>query len=80
VLQWLRLSTPNAEGLGSISGQGTRSHVPQLKILHTATNSRHSQTNKYSQDRTKTQSEDKFEKKKKKLANYSPSFPGFGFD
>ena len=25
--QWQRLGTPNAEGLGSIPGQGTRSHV-----------------------------------------------------
>ena len=34
VVQWLRLSTPNARGLGSIPGQGTRSHVPQLKNPH----------------------------------------------
>ena len=27
VLQWLRLRTHNAEGLGSIPGQGTRSHM-----------------------------------------------------
>ena len=39
--QWLRLHTPNARGLGWILGQGTRSHVPllrvgmlQLKTLH----------------------------------------------
>ena len=38
--QWLRLLAPNARGMGSICGQGTRSHVlqlrvhmPQLKIL-----------------------------------------------
>ena len=31
VVQWLRLCTPKAEGLGSIPGQGTRSHIPQLK-------------------------------------------------
>ena len=31
--QWLRLLTPNAGGLGSIPGQGTRSHVSQQKIL-----------------------------------------------
>ena len=30
-VQWLRLHTPSAEGLGS--GQGSRSHIPQLKIL-----------------------------------------------
>ena len=28
---WLRLHTPNAWGLGSISGQETRSHMPELK-------------------------------------------------
>ncbi|TEA41477.1 hypothetical protein DBR06_SOUSAS27010023, partial [Sousa chinensis] len=44
VVQWLRLCTPNAGGLGLISGQGTRSHMPQLrvpmpqvKILHATT-------------------------------------------
>ena len=29
--QWLRLCTPNAEGSGSISGQGPRSQVLQLR-------------------------------------------------
>ena len=44
VVQWLRLHTPNAAGLGSIPGQETRSHLPQrrvcmlpLKIPHAAT-------------------------------------------
>ena len=41
VVQRLRLCTPNARGQGSIPGQGTRSHVwqlrvPQLKIPHAA--------------------------------------------
>ena len=36
VVQWLRLCTPNAGGVGAIAGQGTRSHVPQLKALHAA--------------------------------------------
>ena len=43
VAQWLRLDTPSAGGLGSILGQGTKSHmlqlrvrVPQLNILHAA--------------------------------------------
>ena len=36
VVQWLGIYTPNAGGPGSIPGQGTRSHMPQLKkILHT---------------------------------------------
>ena len=30
VVQWLRLGAPNSGGLGSIPGQGTRSHMPQL--------------------------------------------------
>ena len=37
VVQWLRLHAPNAGGLGSISGQGTRTHVPDVKTLHAAT-------------------------------------------
>ncbi|TEA37609.1 hypothetical protein DBR06_SOUSAS5310036, partial [Sousa chinensis] len=32
VVQWLRLHTPNAGGLGSIPGQGTRSHTSQLRV------------------------------------------------
>ena len=31
VVQWLRLSNPNAGGLGSIPSQGTGSHMPQRK-------------------------------------------------
>ena len=30
--QCLRLQVPNARGLGSIPGQGTRSHMPQLSV------------------------------------------------
>ena len=37
VVQWLRLHTLNVGGPGSIPGQGTRYHMPQLKILHTTT-------------------------------------------
>ena len=44
VVQWLRLHDPNAGGLGSIPGQGTRSRVlqlrrcmPQLKIPRVTT-------------------------------------------
>ena len=32
VVQWLRLHTPNARDLGSIPGQGTRSHMLQLSV------------------------------------------------
>jgi hypothetical protein len=31
VVHWLRLCTPNAEDLGLVPGQGTRSHIPQLR-------------------------------------------------
>ena len=31
VIQWLRLRAPIAGGPGLIPGQGTRSHVPQLR-------------------------------------------------
>ena len=32
MVQWLRLHVPNAGGLGSIPEQGTRSHMPQLRV------------------------------------------------
>ena len=54
LVQWLRLHAPHAGGLGSIPGQGTRSHMPQLrvhtqqlKIPHTATKTQCRQMNKY---------------------------------
>ena len=31
VFQWLRLHAPNAGGLGSIPGRGTRCRTPQLR-------------------------------------------------
>ena len=31
MFQWLRLHAPKAGVLGSIPGQGTRSHMPQLR-------------------------------------------------
>ena len=36
VVRWLKLHTPNAEGQGSIPGQGTKPQMMQqrLKILH----------------------------------------------
>ena len=37
VVQWLRVCTPNAGGLGSIPGQGTRSHMPRLKSPYATT-------------------------------------------
>ena len=45
VVQWLRLCAPYAGGPGSIPGQGTRSHVLQLKIPHSATKTWSSQIN-----------------------------------
>ena len=53
---WLRFHTPNAGGLGSIPGQATRSHMPQLrvcmlqlrsKIPHVTTKTGYSQISKY---------------------------------
>ena len=41
VVQWLRLQAPNAAGLGSVPGQGTRSHKPQLKSPHAPVKSPH---------------------------------------
>ena len=41
----VKIHAPNAGGLGSISGQGTRSCVPQVKILHVATKTQHSEKN-----------------------------------
>ena len=32
VVQWLRLRIPNSGSLGSIPGQGTSSHMPQLRV------------------------------------------------
>ena len=52
MVQWLRCSTSNAGGLGSIPGLGTRTNMPQLsvpklqlKVLHAATKTQHSQIN-----------------------------------
>ena len=54
LVQWLRLYPPNAGGLGIVPGQGTRSHMPQLKdpsclkkILHVTTQTHSVQPNKY---------------------------------
>ena len=54
VVQWLGLCSPNAGGLGLIPGQGTKSHLSQLKSSHTVTKILHatiktqrSQVNKY---------------------------------
>ena len=32
MVQWLRLGAPHAGGMGSIPGQGTRSHMLQLRV------------------------------------------------
>ena len=36
MVQWLRRHTPKAGGLGSVPGQGIRSHMLQLKVLSAA--------------------------------------------
>ena len=52
--KWIRLHDPKAGSWGSVPGQGTRSyilqlrvHMPQLKTLHAATKTQHSQMNIY---------------------------------
>ena len=39
--------TPSAEGPGWIPGQGTRSHIPQLKVPRATTKTRSTQRSKY---------------------------------
>ena len=47
VIQWLRLRAPSAGGPDLAPGQGTRSHMPQLKdLLCSATKTRFSQKKK----------------------------------
>ena len=53
MVQWLRLHAPNAGGPGSIPGQGTRSHMSQLKTPHALTKTRCSQINKYLKQKNK---------------------------
>ena len=43
VLQWVMLHTPNVGSLGSIPGQGTTSHLQQLKIPCASTRTQHDQ-------------------------------------
>ena len=47
MVQWLRLHAPNAGAPGLIPGQGTRSHMLQLKIFYAATKTQCSQIHKY---------------------------------
>ena len=47
VVQWLRLCAPSTGVWGSIPSQVTRSHRPQLKVLHAETKTPCSQINKY---------------------------------
>ena len=46
MVQQLSLCAPNAGGLGLIPGQGTRSHMPQLKNQHVTTKIQHSLINR----------------------------------
>ena len=59
VVQWLRYHTLSEENPGSISGQGTRFHMPQLRVLmlqqgskisHAATKTQSNQINTYNND------------------------------
>ena len=44
VVQWLRLNAPSAGGLGFLPGQGTRSHMPQLRVHRPGINIPHAAT------------------------------------
>ena len=46
IVQCLKHYAPNTGALGLIPGQGTRSHMQQLKILYAATDTRRRQVNK----------------------------------
>ena len=70
IVQWLRHCAPNTGGLGLIPGQGIRSHMQQLKILHAATETHCRKINK-----------NKYIKKKKESAcnlGDPGSIPGSG--
>ena len=54
VVQWLRLRAASAGGLGSIPGQGTRPHMPQLQIPRAATKNLHVVTKECLNAPTKT--------------------------
>ena len=56
---WLKLRAPNAEGLGSVPGWGTRSHTPQLKILNAANKTWCSQIDKFIFKKRKKKKRDK---------------------
>ena len=43
MVEWVRLWAPNAGGLGSIPGQGTRFRMQQLKIPNATTKTQHCQ-------------------------------------
>ena len=45
VVQWLRFYPPNTGGPGSIPDEGTRPHIPQLKIPRAMTKTWHSKIN-----------------------------------
>ena len=53
MVQWLRLGPPNAGSLGSAPGQGTRSCMPQIKILCATTKTQHSQIKKLKKKKKK---------------------------
>ena len=77
VAHWLRLHIPNAGGLGSIPGQGTRSHMPQgrEKILRSATKTQCSQINEYFSKITRRPG--RWEKKKKKNGSWWEAVSAF---
>ena len=54
MVQWLRLHDPNSGGLGLNPGQGTRSHMPQLRVLMPQLKILHATTKKKNPKKQKT--------------------------
>ena len=79
VVQWLSLHAPNAGGLGLIPSQGTRSHMPQLRVRMPQLKD----TTCPNEDRRSQNSEPVQKKKKKKKGlgwqtSWSRANPGLG--
>ena len=47
VVEWIRLHAPNAGSLSSITGEGTRFHIQQLKVVNAATKMQSSQIDNF---------------------------------
>ena len=70
VAQWLRCCAPNAGGLGSIPGPGTRSHMLQLK---------YPLSSQINNNNNKIKKKRKMPLRKKSILNVDVSFSWFYF-